>query len=70
LNIISRRIENAVGNHKVIFESESDTITLEHNAKSRRGFAEGALMAARFIDGKKGFFKFEDIFLNLIQTSK
>ena len=70
LNIISKRIENAVGNHKVIFESEADTITLEHNAKSRRGFAEGALVAARFIDGKKGFFKFEDIFLNLIQTSK
>jgi 4-hydroxy-tetrahydrodipicolinate reductase len=66
LNIISKRIENAVGNHKVIFESESDTITLEHNAKSRRGFAEGALMAAGFIDGKKGFYKFEDIFLNLI----
>jgi 4-hydroxy-tetrahydrodipicolinate reductase len=66
LNILSKRIENVVGNHKVIFESESDTITLEHNAKSRRGFAEGALLAAKFIHNKKGFYKFEEIFNNLI----
>ncbi len=65
LNIISKRIENEVGRHKVIFESEADTITLEHNAKSRRGFAEGALLAARFINNKKGFYKFEDIFNSL-----
>ncbi len=66
LNIISKRIENVVGNHKVIFNSAADTISLEHNAKSRRGFAEGALLAARYIYGKKGFFKFEDIFNQLI----
>ena len=65
LNIISKRIENTVGNHKVIFESEGDSIVLEHSAKSRRGFAEGALLAAKFINNKKGFFKFEDIFNNL-----
>ena len=65
INIVSHRIENIVGNHKVILDSESDTITLEHNAKSRRGFAEGALLAAKFIHGKKGFYKFEDIFKNL-----
>lgn len=66
LNIISKRIENVVGNHKVIFESDADSIILEHNAKSRRGFAEGALLAAKFIHNKKGFYKFEDIFNNLI----
>lgn len=66
LNINSHRIENVVGNHKVIFESEADTIILEHNAKSRRGFAEGALLAAKFIYNKKGFYKFEDVFNNLI----
>jgi 4-hydroxy-tetrahydrodipicolinate reductase len=65
LNIISKRIDNIVGNHKVIFESEADSIVLEHNANSRRGFAEGALLAAKFIKNKKGFFKFEDIFNNL-----
>jgi 4-hydroxy-tetrahydrodipicolinate reductase len=66
INILSHRIKNIVGNHKVIFDSEADTITLEHDAKSRRGFAEGALLAARFIHDKKGFYKFEDIFVNLI----
>lgn len=65
LNIISKRIENIVGNHKVTFDSGADSIILEHNAKSRRGFAEGALIAAKFIHNKKGFFKFEDIFNNL-----
>jgi len=65
INIVSHRIENVVGNHKVIFDSVADTITLEHNAKSRRGFAEGALLAAKFIHNKKGFYKFEDIFNNL-----
>ena len=62
INILSHRRENVVGNHKVLFDSESDTIILEHNAKSRRGFAEGALLAARFIHNKKGFYKFEDVF--------
>jgi|SRR4030095_3843514 len=66
LNIVSKRIENVVGNHKVIFESRADTITLEHDAKSRMGFAEGALIAAKFIHNKKGFYRFEDVFNNLI----
>lgn len=66
LNIISKRTENVVGNHKVTFESEADSIILEHNAKSRRGFAEGALLAAKFIYNKKGFYRFEDIFTNII----
>ncbi len=66
IDINSLRIGDVFGNHKVIFDSLSDTITLEHNAKSRRGFAEGALLAAKFIHGKKGFFKFEDVFTNLI----
>ncbi len=66
LNIVSKRIENVVGNHKVIMDSNSDTIILEHNAKSRRGFAEGALLAAKFIHNQKGFYKFEEIFNKLI----
>jgi 4-hydroxy-tetrahydrodipicolinate reductase len=65
INIISKRIENAVGNHKVVLDSDADSIILEHNAKSRIGFAEGALLAAKFIHGKKGFYKFEDIFAKL-----
>jgi 4-hydroxy-tetrahydrodipicolinate reductase len=66
IDINSLRTGNIFGNHKVIFDSFSDTITVEHNAKSRRGFAEGALLAAKFIYNKKGFYKFEEIFTNLI----
>lgn len=66
LNIVSKRIADVVGNHKVIFESAADSITIEHNANSRQGFAEGALLAAKFINGKKGFYKFEDVFTELI----
>ena len=65
INIVSERLTDVVGRHEVDFESEADTISLVHNAKSRRGFAEGALLAAKFIKGKKGFYKFEDIFCDL-----
>lgn len=66
IDINSLRIGNVFGNHKVIFDSISDTVSVEHNAKSRRGFAEGALLAAKFIHNKKGFYKFEEIFTKLI----
>jgi 4-hydroxy-tetrahydrodipicolinate reductase len=66
LDISSVRVGNVFGNHKVIFDSPADTILLEHNAKSRRGFAEGSLLAAKYIHNKKGFYKFEDIFKELI----
>lgn len=66
LNIVSIREENVVGIHEVKLESEADIITLKHSAKSRRGFAEGALMAAKYIHGKKGFYKFEEVFNSLV----
>jgi 4-hydroxy-tetrahydrodipicolinate reductase len=65
IDVSSSRVGNFFGDHKVIFDSIGDTISIEHNAKSRRGFAEGALTAASFIYNKKGFFKFEEIFTNL-----
>jgi 4-hydroxy-tetrahydrodipicolinate reductase len=65
IDISSSRVGNVFGNHKVIFDSIADTITIEHNAKSRRGFAEGALLAAKYIYNKKGFFEFEEIFSKL-----
>lgn len=63
INIEAFRIENIIGNHKAIFDSEIDTITLEHNAKNRKGFALGALKAAEFVKDKKGIFTMN----NLIQ---
>jgi 4-hydroxy-tetrahydrodipicolinate reductase len=49
------------GTHEIGFDSAADTITLRHTARSREGFAHGALQAARWIAGKKGFFEFKEI---------
>ena len=49
------------GTHEIGFDSAVDTITLRHTARSRDGFAHGALRAARWIAGKKGFFQFKEI---------
>lgn len=49
------------GYHSIIYESEVDTITITHDAKSRRGFALGAVVAAEFTAGKKGFLTMEDM---------
>ncbi|HUA61073.1 MAG TPA: dihydrodipicolinate reductase C-terminal domain-containing protein [Verrucomicrobiae bacterium] len=46
------------GTHEIGFDSPADTITLRHTARSREGFARGALQAARWVIGKKGFFEF------------
>jgi len=49
------------GTHEIGFDSLSDTITLRHTARSREGFARGALQAAQWIAGKQGFFEFKEI---------
>ena len=59
--ITSFREGEVVGMHEVILDSPHDRIYLCHDAKSRRGFAEGAVRAAEWIVGKKGFFDFKDV---------
>jgi len=49
------------GNHLVGFDSPFDTLTLEHRARSREGFARGALFAAQWVQDKTGFYRFEDV---------
>jgi 4-hydroxy-tetrahydrodipicolinate reductase len=49
------------GTHEIGFDSAGDTITVRHTARNREGFARGALQAARWIAGKKGFFEFKEI---------
>jgi 4-hydroxy-tetrahydrodipicolinate reductase len=49
------------GTHEAGFDSPADTITLRHTARSREGFARGALQAARWVIGKKGWFEFREI---------
>jgi 4-hydroxy-tetrahydrodipicolinate reductase len=49
------------GTHEIGFDSAADTITLRHAARSREGFARGALKAAQWIIGRKGFYEFSDV---------
>jgi 4-hydroxy-tetrahydrodipicolinate reductase len=49
------------GTHEVGFDSAADTITLRHSARSREGFARGALKAAQWVVGKKGVFEFGEV---------
>lgn len=57
----SNRAGAIPGTHEIGFDSLTDTITLRHTARSREGFARGALQAARWIVGKKGCFEFKEI---------
>ncbi len=49
------------GIHEIIYESEADIISIKHDAKSRKGFALGAVVAAEFTYGKKGFLGMNDM---------
>jgi 4-hydroxy-tetrahydrodipicolinate reductase len=49
------------GSHTVGFDSEADTLTITHVARNRAGFAEGALLAAKWIKGRTGFFEFSEV---------
>jgi 4-hydroxy-tetrahydrodipicolinate reductase len=65
LEITSFREGEVVGMHEVVLESSADRIYLCHDAKSRQGFAEGAVRAAEWIAGKKGFYDFKDVWRQL-----
>ena len=57
----AKRIENVPGTHKISYASTVDTINLEHIAHSRDGFALGAIIAAEWLQGKKGVFTMKDV---------
>ena len=54
------------GTHRVGFDSEADQILLVHEARSRRGFASGALLAAHWLPGKTGVFQFSDVIEEIV----
>lgn len=56
----SNRAGKHPGEHTVGFDSEADTLTITHTARSRAGFAAGAVRAAEWIQGKKGMFEFSE----------
>jgi 4-hydroxy-tetrahydrodipicolinate reductase len=61
IDTASNRAGAHPGTHEIGFDSAADTITLRHTARSREGFARGALDAAQWIAGKKGFYEFSEV---------
>jgi 4-hydroxy-tetrahydrodipicolinate reductase len=61
LEIISERIDPAAGTHKVKYSSTVDDIEIIHTAHNRQGFALGAVLAAEYIQDKKGIFSMKDV---------
>ncbi|GHT54285.1 4-hydroxy-tetrahydrodipicolinate reductase [Bacteroidia bacterium] len=61
LLIHSKREGEVPGIHAVFYESEADIISIKHDAKNRKGFALGAVLAAEFVKGKKGFLTMNDM---------
>ena len=65
-SVSATRAGNIPGTHRVGFDGIADQILLEHIARSREGFASGAILAAHWIVGRKGFYEFTDVMDNLI----
>jgi 4-hydroxy-tetrahydrodipicolinate reductase len=61
VDLSSTRAGMIPGTHTVGFDGASDTIELTHRARDRRGFAAGALLAARWIQGRSGWFSMQDV---------
>jgi len=61
LSVSATRAGNIPGTHRVGFDGPADQILLEHTARSREGFASGALLAAEWIVGKNGFYEFNEV---------
>ncbi len=62
--VVSKRTGDVPGTHRIAYESEVDRIEIQHTAHNREGFAQGALLAAQWLVGKKGVFGMKDV-LNL-----
>lgn len=60
-SVSSTRAGHIPGTHRVGFDGSADQILLEHFARSRDGFASGAILAAEWIRGRKGFYEFADV---------
>ena len=61
VDVSSSRAGAHPGTHEIGFDSQADTITLRHAVRSREGFARGALKAAQWVAGKRGFFEFGEV---------
>jgi 4-hydroxy-tetrahydrodipicolinate reductase len=63
--IYAKRIENVPGTHTVSYKSEIDSIEIKHTAHSREGFALGAIIAAEWLEDKKGVYQMKDVISGL-----
>src|SRR5260370_1308372 len=68
--VASTRAGNIPGTHRVGFDSSADQILLVHAARSRVGFAVGALLAARWIVGRRGMYAFADVLDDLLALER
>lgn len=68
IDVASNRAGAIPGSHQIGFDSEADTILLEHRARSRAGFAHGALRAARWMLGRRGVYEFSAVWEEVIQA--
>jgi len=67
LHFASLRIGSVPGTHKIVFDSKADTIEIGHTARSREGFALGAVIASEWINNKNGFYSIEDLMNEIIK---
>jgi 4-hydroxy-tetrahydrodipicolinate reductase len=65
--ITSTRAGFIPGTHRIVFDSAADQIQLMHTARSREGFASGALLAARWVQGRKGVFEFSQVIDEIVE---
>jgi 4-hydroxy-tetrahydrodipicolinate reductase len=70
ISVASTRAGNIPGTHRVGFDSAADQIALTHAARTREGFASGALLAARWIQGRRGVFEFSGLFDEIIASAE
>jgi 4-hydroxy-tetrahydrodipicolinate reductase len=67
IDVASNRASAIPGTHQIGFDSEADTLLLEHRARSRAGFAHGALRAARWMIGRRGFYEFSQVWEEIVK---
>jgi 4-hydroxy-tetrahydrodipicolinate reductase len=66
-SVSATRAGNIPGTHRVGFDGNADQILLEHAARSREGFAAGALIAANWIIGKSGVYEFSSVMSEILE---
>jgi 4-hydroxy-tetrahydrodipicolinate reductase len=69
VDVASNRAGAIPGTHQIGFDSEADTLILEHRARNRSGFAHGALRAARWLIGRRGIYEFSQVWEEIVRES-